>query len=98
MHRVPRPADQAPAGEQAAADGAPAGDLAHVRGEVDLGAGRGESGETGETGERGESGETEETGETGERGPAAPKKEEDIKSQGSPYREPGDGQNIFKPR
>ena len=86
MHRVPRPADQAPAGEQAAADGAPAGDLAHVRGEVDLGAGRGESGETGETGE------------TGERGPAAPKKEEDIKSQGSPYREPGDGQNIFKPR
>ena len=83
MHRVPPPADQA-AGDQAdGADRAPAGDLAHVRGEVDLGAGRGESGETGESGER---------------GPAAPKKEEDIKSQGSPYREPGDGQNIFKPR
>ena len=86
MHRVPRPADQA-AGDQAdGADRAAAGDLAHVRGEVDLGAGRGESGETGETGE------------TGERGPAAPKKEDDIKSQGSPYREPGDGLNIFKPR
>ena len=84
MHRVPPPADQAAAGDQADdADGAPAGDLAHVRGEVDLGARRGESGETGERGER---------------GPAAPKKEEDIKSQGSPYREPGDGQNIFKPR
>ena len=92
MHRVPRPADQAPGDQADDADGAPAGDLAHVRGEVDLGVGRGESGETEETGETGES------GETGERGPAAPKKEEDIKSQGSPYREPGDGQNIFKPR